>query len=443
MSSLPDAAVNLQPIGELTGPAEDRCDGDSGAFASDRLGFLLQARAEFGPLVRFDGDTTIVNDPQLAVAILVDRNQSYADPGILGVEQRSAETLAHLWRLRSALTPGARRARAGMVASSVVSLWREELHAVSGGSVNPSPLLDRVAAMSFTQLFFGEDAEIVKDGVCDLLSSLDANSRHPFSMSASRPPSGREVQEGYRELGLDVAPLLRQRAHRPDARDQDLATAIIGTLSADPGGPLPEGVVQMVIDSLLAAQRGPAAAAAWMLWEVAQDLALQERLRSEASRYAGMISSGATPNASGYPHAMAVVLETLRLHPPVWLVRRRLLRDESLGGYRVPQGHNIWISPYVLHRDETRFEQASSFLVERWPTGLSTQSSFMPFGRGVRGCPGSEVAVAVLVALLLTTLSTHQMTATDGVVVADPGLTLVPSGLELTFTRRGTSDGGS
>ena len=39
---------------------------------------MLRAKADFGGLVRFDDLTTMVNDPQLAGQVLLDREQNFA-----------------------------------------------------------------------------------------------------------------------------------------------------------------------------------------------------------------------------------------------------------------------------------------------------------------------------------------------------------------------------
>ena len=114
---------------------------------------------------------------------------------------------------------------------------------------------------------------------------------------------------------------------------------------------------------------------------------------------------GELPRMVGFPFAMAVVLETLRLHPPTWLLHRTLLRDAAIGGYAAPRGHNLLISPYVLHRDGQSFADPEMFRIDRWESRRQpTLAGYFPFGRGPHGCPGNEVAVAMLVAILLTTL---------------------------------------
>ena len=40
----------------------------------------------------------------------------------------------------------------------------------------------------------------------------------------------------------------------------------------------------------------------------------------------------------------------MRLYPPVWVIPRDAIRDDRIGGYRVPAGSTILLSPYLTHR---------------------------------------------------------------------------------------------
>jgi len=112
------------------------------------------------------------------------------------------------------------------------------------------------------------------------------------------------------------------------------------------------------------------------------------------------------------------------------------LRDELIGSYAAPRGHHLLISPYVLHRDETHFENPGTFSAVRWNSRHPPPAAFMPFGRGLHGCPGSEVGTAMLVAILLTTVDIYAVELRGGAVTADPRSTLVPVGLTLGLTPR-------
>ena len=388
--------------------------------------------------MRFDDLTTIVNDPQLAVQVLLDRERVYAiRENFLG-EALSQEQIAETRGLRPSLNPGMRRVRAVRIMPSVVSLTELELHAADGELVDPHPMLERVSALSIAHYYFGPDAHVVVDATRELLESLEGYFGNPFALPATWPtPGRRRIAKRHGRLEAIVVPLVQSRAHGTTPDDQDLATCVVRALTGE-GGASFERVGQMLIGSLLAAQRIPAAAAAWMLWEVAQREELQSRLRAEETgRWASAVSSSAVTRVSDFPLATAVVLEALRLHPPTWLLHRTSMKDSVIGDYAVPRGHNLLVSPYVLHRDGDHFADPDRFCIDRWGEGRRPAlTSFIPFGRGPHGCPGNEVALAMLVAILLTTLGRCDVAPGPGSVVPDPRSSLVPSGLRLSFSRR-------
>lgn len=427
-----------RPIGELAGPSGRRWSGNLGAFESDRLHFLLRAKAEFGGLVRFDDLTSIVNDPQLAAHILLDREQLYAIRENFRGEVLTHEQIAETRQLRPTLNPGLRRSRAVRVVPSVASRMETELRQAIGSCVDPLPMLERAAAQSIASYYFGRDADVVLDGTRELLDALESHFGNPFALPAAwHTPGRRRILKRHHRLESIVVPLLRDRAQGHASQDQhDFATDVVQALSSR-GGPTLERIAQMLIGSLLAAQRVPAAAAAWMLWEMARDEQLQARVRSEeADLFATALTRGAEPRTSEFPLANAIVLETLRLHPPTWLLHRTLLRDTAIGGYVAPRGHNFLISPYVIHRDVDYFDRPELFCIDRWERPQATTMPFFPFGRGPHGCPGNEVAMAMLVAILLTVLGECALRPGSGEVVANPRSTLVPSGLTIRFSRR-------
>ena len=45
-----------------------------------------------------------------------------------------------------------------------------------------------------------------------------------------------------------------------------------------------------------------------------------------------------------------VIQEAMRLYPPIWAIERRAVVDDVIGGFAIPAGSSVIVSPYVLHR---------------------------------------------------------------------------------------------
>lgn len=90
-----------------------------------------------------------------------------------------------------------------------------------------------------------------------------------------------------------------------------------------------------------------------------------------------------------------VLNEALRLYPPTALIGRYAKEADVICGYEVPQGANILMSPYVMGRLDTLWENPEVFRPERFePEQIASRHpmSHMPFGAGPRVCLGAQMA---------------------------------------------------
>jgi cytochrome P450 len=84
--------------------------------------------------------------------------------------------------------------------------------------------------------------------------------------------------------------------------------------------------------------------------------------------------------------------ETLRLYPPAPLFGRRAVRDVDYGGFTVPKGATVMLSPYITQRDPRYWERPDSFEPERWENSSAPKFAFFPFGGGAKMCIGDGFA---------------------------------------------------
>ncbi|GFH26584.1 uncharacterized protein HaLaN_24758, partial [Haematococcus lacustris] len=103
--------------------------------------------------------------------------------------------------------------------------------------------------------------------------------------------------------------------------------------------------------------------------------------------------------ARSFPYTCAVVDEALRLYPPGAGAIRAPPEATELLGYTVPAEAFVFLPIYSFHHDANVWPDAAEFRPERHLAGhpdamdATAKTSFMPFGLGPRGCPGSRFAL--------------------------------------------------
>lgn len=149
---------------------------------------------------------------------------------------------------------------------------------------------------------------------------------------------------------------------------------------------------------LLSGHHVPATALAWALHELSTHPDVQRDARAEATAHPD-------PTAD-LPLCRAVIREALRLHPPVWRLRRRLAAPAR----GLPAGADLLFSPYLNHRDPGTWSEPAEFRPRRWSAGFRpAPGSYLPFALGPRTCPASHPALAQLTVVLATVLRTHHL----------------------------------
>jgi len=112
-----------------------------------------------------------------------------------------------------------------------------------------------------------------------------------------------------------------------------------------------------------------------------------------------------------------VFFETLRLYPPRPVIARCAQQDVCIGGYRVPAGSLVLISPWLIQRDDRYYPAPLEFDPDRWKDipenswpdctrdsdllpGAGRAFTYLPFGVGAHRCPVEPLAWSAAVVML-------------------------------------------
>ena len=186
-----------------------------------------------------------------------------------------------------------------------------------------------------------------------------------------------------------------------------------------------------------------ATALLWWCWLMASHPAAQQRARQEVQAVLG----GRLPGPADLPALDwlgASLKEAMRLHPPVGgLMSRRVRQPLQLGGYTVPAGALLRITPAVIHRDARWFPQPDAFLPGRFTAGAPPlpRGAWMPFCTGPRVCIGQHFAQMEMTLVAAMLLQRHALHTVPGDAAPEPDfqVTLRPRGpLRLRLVRQPT-----
>jgi cytochrome P450 len=381
---------------------------------------LLDVTRDHGGLTRLrvgPAQLYLVADPDLILEILVGRSAEFRKSNRtrqsigwhLGNGLITLEGGEHR-RHRRLMLPALHTQRIAKQADVIVSLARRRVEAWPDGSTQDvlpemADLTLRIVSAALFSLGAGAGDEAVIAAVHEFAGSLNWAVRRAFPLPHWVPTAGnRQARAAIERLDALVYQMIRGR--RQSGVDAgDLLSMLLEAVDAEGGRQLTDVEIRDELMTVFyAGHETSAAVLTWAFHLLDSYPEVASRLRVELStvldgRAAGMADLARLPLLS------QVVKETLRLYPPAWLFDRSPLRDLSLGGYHLPKGATLLLSPWVAHRDPRWWDAPDEFRPERFADGgAAVRGRYMPFGDGPRLCIGNRFAEAEISLVLATML---------------------------------------
>lgn len=148
------------------------------------------------------------------------------------------------------------------------------------------------------------------------------------------------------------------------------------------------------------------------LWEtLARYPDLQQQVRDELLQHIPIDRAPIYDDLKNLPITNAVLQETMRLKPSAFWFARTALQDDIIMGQPVKAGDSFFVSQYVVQRMEEFWPRPDEFDHTRWLNGQKPlhRFAFMPFGAGVRTCPGGHFAMAEMSLAMARVLARYEL----------------------------------
>jgi cytochrome P450 len=416
-------------------------------FRKDVLKLLLDSQRAFGDVVRFRLGPIIVhlvNHPDHIRHVLLTRHDIYNKDTRSSAKIRSitGEGLltsngAFWLRQRRLMQPTFSPQRlsrfVGVMAESTTQMLERWTKRVEKD--RPLDIASEMMALTFTivgKALFGADlggeAEMVERASTQTLEYTWRRLEKLVELPEWFPSLANwRFRRSLQALDRVVHRLISERRQSGEAAN-DLLALLLARCDEETGQRMSdEQLRNETLTLLLAGHETTANALSWTWYLLANHPALRRRLAAEVAEVLG----DRIPVAEDLPwlaYTAMVFKEAMRLYPPIWIMERRALMEDTIGGYIIPAGSSVVISPYVTHRDPRLWEDPERFDPERFaPQAVEGRDPqcYIPFGLGQRLCIGNHFALMeaqIVLALVVRAFSLDLVAGHP--VEPKPGITL-------------------
>ena len=449
-------------------------------FRGDRLGFLVRTARRYGGVARFPirgRSVFLVTDPAAVKRVLQDNADNY------GRKTRSVDALRDTlgnglltttgpawWRNRRLAQPSFHKQRlagfAGIMAEASADFVERLARAgAAGASFDLVPEMSRLTLSILGRCLFERELTDDADAVGGALQIVLRHTMDKLGSLIPLPgafptPRNLRFRKALRALDKVVLSLIDQR-RREGADRGDLLSALLAARDEDTGEGLDDRQLRdEVMTLLLAGHETTAMALSWTFYLLSLHPGARRTLEGELD---AALAAGATPRLEDLPRLRTtrmVLDESLRLYPPAWVITRSADGPDQLGGFAIPAGSAVLLSPYVTQHDPALWDDPEGFDPERFApaqeegnagahasaheavhevvAGARPRYAYFPFGGGPHLCIGAGFAIMEATIVLATVARRLRLDLEPGRPVAiDPLVTLRPTpGIWMTVRPR-------
>jgi cytochrome P450 len=256
------------------------------------------------------------------------------------------------------------------------------------GRGEPVNLTDEMSELTLTivlRAIFGTDLD-------RLSAELGGN---PFEVVTKEQSRDLQFAYKFRQLTKLVARLVARRRAEPEEHF-DYVAMLMSARDKETGEPMGEReLIDEVMTLIVAGHETTASGLNWTWYLLSQHPEAEARLHAELDAAAPLAAPG-LEQMEALTYTRQVIDEALRLYPPGWLLSRRTIEADVLGGFPVPPKTNVLLPLYLLHRHPAFWKEPERFWPERFGPEHEAERprfAYMPFAAGPRHCIGETFAL--------------------------------------------------
>ena len=286
------------------------------------------------------------------------------------------------------------------------------------------------------------DVEKTAQATLDALDIIVARARTPITFPKWIPTrNNRKLAKALKQLDSAVARILEERKKITGKPGIDREIDMLDLLLAahDEEGALNSKELRdQIVTFIVAGHETVASSLTWTWWLLGSNPDVQKKVQIEVDE----VLKGNVPSVRDLeklPYTKAVVDEALRIFPPGWVVSRRSIEKDELGGYEIPENSVIIISPWTTHRHPEAWQDAEKFNPERFLPSAPTpeKGTYLPFGIGPRMCIGKDFALLESVLMIARIAQKWNLTPATGEPIPRALVMVRPAGgLPMHISRR-------
>jgi cytochrome P450 len=243
-------------------------------------------------------------------------------------------------------------------------------------------------------------------------------------------PAQRKAARARQALYRVVDTIIDQRRRTP-TDGTDLVSLLLAARDPGTGTPLsPQEVRDQLLIFLLAGHETTSTALTFTCHLLSRHPDVQERVHREVDE----VLAGRAPTADDVgrlTYTRMAIKEALRLYPPAYALGRLTPTGARIGGFRIPPGSIILLSPWATHRHPGFWPDPTRFDPDRFNADAESarpRYAYLPFAGGMRGCIGEHFAMTEAVTAVATLLAGYTLRSEPVSVALSTDLTLRPAG---------------